>query len=213
MDKYDPAKKIAMVVDEWGIAMGGEPGTIPELHHQQNSLRDALVAGTTLNIFNNHTDRVKMANLAQVVNVVQALVLTDKEKMLLTPTYYVFDLYKVHEDAHSLVIQLASPNYEYKGHHIPAVNASASRDSNGVVHVSLVNLDPHKNIPLRTTLPGVSFSHVTGQILTAARFNDCNTFEEPNKVRLQAFNGARKEKDELVIDLPPQSIVMLTLEK
>src|SRR5260221_5475557 len=141
MDKYDPERKVAMVVDEWGIVSDAEPGTNPDFHYQQNSLRDAIVAGTTLNIFNNHCDRVKMANLAQAINVVQSLVLTKGDSMGLTPTYYLFDLYKVHQDSHSLVVKFNAPNYSYNGSKIPALNVSASRDASGAVHMTLVNVD------------------------------------------------------------------------
>ena len=211
MDKYDPQKRVALVVDEWGIWTDVEPGTNPGFLFQQNSLRDALIAGTTLNIFNNHADRVKMAALAQTVNVLQALVLTDKDKMLLTPTYYIFDMYKVHQDAKSLVIQLASPDYVYEGRRIPAVNASASRDSSGAVHISLVNLDPSKTITVRAGLPETAYTKVGGQILTSGRFNDVNTFDQPNKVKPAVFNGARKDGDELVVEMPPMSVVVLEL--
>jgi alpha-N-arabinofuranosidase len=211
MDKYDPRKRVALVVDEWGIWTDVEPGTNPGFLYQQNSLRDALIAGTTLNIFNNHADRVKMAALAQTVNVLQALVLTDKDKMLLTPTYYVFDLYKVHQDAKSLVIKLNSPDYEYNGRRIPAVNASASRDSSGAVHISLVNLDPSKTITIHAGMPGISYTNVGGQILTSGRFNDVNSFDQPDKVKPAVFKGARKEGDELVVEMPPMSVVVLEL--
>jgi alpha-N-arabinofuranosidase len=212
MDKYDPGKRVALVVDEWGIWTDAEPGTNPAFLYQQNSLRDALIAGTTLNIFNNHADRVKMAALAQTVNVLQALILTDKDKMLLTPTYHVFDLYKVHQDAKSLVIQIASPDYVYQGHRIPAVNASASRDSSGAVHISLVNLDPSKKITIRTELPGIAFKSIQGQILTSAKFTDVNSFDQPDKIRPMAFTGAKKQGDELMIELPAQSVVVLELK-
>jgi alpha-N-arabinofuranosidase len=188
-----------------------EPGTNPGFLFQQNSLRDALIAGTTLNIFNNHADRVKMAALAQTVNVLQALVLTDKDKMLLTPTYYIFDLYKVHQDAKSLVIKLASPDYEYDGQRIPAVNASASRDSSGAVHISLVNLDPSKAITIRAGMTGIAYTNVGGQILTSGRFNDVNSFDRPDKVKPVVFKGARKEGDDLVVEMPPMSVVVLEL--
>ncbi len=212
MDKYDPGKRVALVVDEWGIWTDAEPGTNPAFLYQQNSLRDALIAATTLNIFNNHADRVKMAALAQTVNVLQSLILTDKDKMLLTPTYYVFDLYKVHQDAKSLVIQVSVPDYEFAGRRIPAVNASASRDSAGAVHISLVNLDPSKKITIRTTLPGASYKSVTGQILTSAKFSDINTFDQPDKVKTASFTGARKEGEELVVEMPAQSVVVLELK-
>jgi len=133
-----------LVVDEWGVWTDVEPGTNPGFLYQQNSLRDALIAGTTLNIFNNHSDRVRMANLAQTVNVLQSIVLTQGNKMLLTPTYYVFDLYKVHQDAKLLPIEIASPDYVSGDAKIPAVNVSASQDSTGAVHISLVNIDAVK---------------------------------------------------------------------
>jgi alpha-L-arabinofuranosidase len=212
MDKYDPLKKIALVVDEWGIWTDVEPGTNPAFLFQQNSLRDALIAGTTLNIFNNHADRVKMAALAQTVNVLQSLILTDKDKMLLTPTYYVFDLYKVHQDAQSLVVQLASPDYVYGGRRIPAVNASASRDSSGAIHISLVNLDPSNKITVRAGLRGIAFSGVSGQVLTSGNFADINNFDQPAKVKPAVFAGARKEGDDVVVEMPAKSIVVLELK-
>jgi alpha-N-arabinofuranosidase len=212
MDKYDPRKRIALVIDEWGIWTDVEPGTNGAFLYQQNSLRDALIAGTTLNIFNNHADRVKMAALAQTVNVLQALVLTDKDRMLLTPTYWVFDLYKVHQDARLLPMQLYTPDYVHGSEKIPAVNASASKDSSGVIHVSFVNLDPGKKVSVRASLPGISFKTVQGQVLTSARFNDVNTFDEPGKVKPVGFNGARKEGNDLVADLPPMSVVVLELK-
>ena len=212
MDKYDPAKKVALVVDEWGIWTDAEPGTNRAFLYQQNSLRDALIAASTLNIFNNHADRVKMANLAQTVNVLQALILTDKDKMLLTPTYHVFDLYKVHQDARSLSLQFSSPDYAYGGEKIPAVNASASRDSAGAVHISLVNIDPSKKIMIRTSLQGITFKTIQGQILTSAKFTDINTFDQPAKIKLAVFSGAKKEGNDLVVELPAQSVVVLELK-
>jgi alpha-N-arabinofuranosidase len=212
MDKYDPHKRMALVVDEWGIWTDVEPGTNGAFLYQQNSLRDALIAGTTLNIFNNHADRVKMANLAQTVNVLQALVLTDKDRMLLTPTYWVFDLYKVHQDARLLPVQYYTPDYVHGGEKIAAVNASASKDSSGAIHVSFVNLDPAKKITVRASLPGIAFRTVQGQVLTSAKFTDVNTFDEPNKVKPVAFNGAKKEGNELVVELPAMSVVVLELK-
>jgi alpha-N-arabinofuranosidase len=212
MDKYDPDKKVALVVDEWGIWTDPEPGTNPGFLYQQNSLRDALIAASTLNIFNNHCDRVKMANLAQTVNVLQALILTDKEKMLLTPTYHVFDLYKVHQDAKYLPIQLKSPELENGGNKIPAVNVSASIDSNKVIHISLVNLDPNKKVNIRTQLKGLNWSTVSGQILNSEKLTDINTFQNPNKLKIASFAGASKQGEELVADLPAHSVVVLTLK-
>ncbi|HTE00803.1 MAG TPA: alpha-L-arabinofuranosidase C-terminal domain-containing protein [Mucilaginibacter sp.] len=212
MDKYDPDKHVALVVDEWGIWTDVEPGTNPGFLYQQNSLRDALLAATTLNIFNNHCDRVKMANLAQTVNVLQALILTDKDKMLLTPTYHIFDLYKVHQDAKYLPVKLNVPDYEVDGKKISAVSISASQDAAGKIHVSLVNLDPHNSISINTKLDGLTWKAVTGQVLTSANLTDINTFQQPNKVNIKNFTGAKKDGDKLVVDLPAKSVVTLELE-
>jgi len=212
MDKYDPAKKTALVVDEWGIWTDVEPGTNPGFLYQQNSLRDALIAGTTLNIFNNHSDRVRMANLAQTINVLQALILTQGNKMLLTPTYFVFDLYKVHMDAKKLNISFKSPDYSNEDRKIPAVNISASQDSTGAVHITLVNLDPVNKINLQTVLVGLNWKTVQGQILTAAKLTDVNSFEKPDLLKNVVFNGAKKTGEKLVVELPAKSIVMLELK-
>lgn len=212
INKYDPQKRIALVVDEWGISTAVEPGTRPEFLYQQNSMRDALIAGTTLNIFNNHCDRIKMANLAQVVNVLQAMVLTQDDKILLTPTYHIFDMYKVHQDAHSLVVKFNSPKYVYGRESISAINVSASKDSTGSVHISLVNVDASRTIVIRTSLHGLPSKSIQGQIVTSPRFNDINTFEQPDKVHISPFTGARKEGSDLTIAMPPLSVVMLELK-
>jgi len=212
MDKYDPAKKTALVVDEWGIWTDVEPGTNPGFLYQQNSLRDALIAGTTLNIFNNHSDRVRMANLAQTINVLQSIILTKGDKILLTPTYFVFDLYKVHMDAKKLDINFKSPDYYSEDKKIPALNISASQDSAGVTHISLVNLDPNKKITLQTALVGINWKTVQGQILTSAKLTDINTFENPNAIKIVPFTGAKKSGDQLLVELPAKSIVVLELK-
>ena len=211
MDKYDPKKKVALVVDEWGVWTDVEPGTNPGFLFQQNSLRDALIAATTLNIFNNHCDRVKMASLAQTINVLQSLILTDKEKMLLTPTYHVFDMYKAHQDAQYLPIQLISPDFVSGNDKIPAVNASASKDANGKIHISLVNLDPHKTVAISVDLKDMKWSSVTGEVLTSANITDINTFDNPNKLHLQNFTDARKDGSRLMVNMPSKAVVTLEL--
>ncbi|WDF55851.1 alpha-N-arabinofuranosidase [Mucilaginibacter sp. KACC 22063] len=211
MDKYDPEKKVALVVDEWGVWTDVEPGTNPGFLFQQNSLRDALIAGTTLNIFNNHSDRVRMAALAQTINVLQSLILTDKEKMLLTPTYHVFDMYKVHQDAKYLPIKLDVPDYELDGKKIKAVNVSASQDAKGKVHISFVNLDLHNAITITTELKDIEWNTFSGQILTSANITDINTFKAPNKLHLAPFSGAKKDGDKLAVTLPAKSVVTLEL--
>jgi alpha-L-arabinofuranosidase len=212
MTKYDPQKRIALIIGEWGIWTDPEPGTNPRFLYQQNSLRDALIAGSTLNIFNNHADRVRMAQLAQTINVLQALILTQGEKMILTPTYHVFDLYKVHQDAKMLPVTLTSPDYVLGDQKLPAVNISASRDSTGVTHITFVNIDPSKNVTINTTLKGVTWKTVTGQILTSAKITDINTFESPENIKIVKFDGAKKQGDNLNVVLPSKSVVLLELK-
>ena len=212
MDKYDMAKRVALVVDEWGVWTDVEPGTNPGFLYQQNSLRDALVAGVTLNIFNNHSDRVRMANLAQTINVLQALVLTRGAEMLLTPTYHVFDMYKVHQDAQYLPVRFRSPDYVFENNKIPAVHISASRDSMGLTHISLVNIDPVKNHPVNFRIADVPWSSVTGTMISSAQYTDYNDFENKNKITIRPFTDAFKESGNLALTLPAKSIVMLELK-
>ena len=212
MDKYDPKKKVALAVDEWGIWTDAEPGTNPAFLYQQNSMRDALIAALSLNIFNKHCDRVRMANLAQTVNVLQALILTDKEKMVLTPTYYVFDLYKYHQEATMLPVNFYAPEYLVGDDSIPAINASASKDSNGVIHITLVNLDPKNKIPVNTSFNGATFKQAEGQVLTSTNFTDINTFDNPNKVKLATFTDFKKNGNDLSINLSPMSVTLITLK-
>lgn len=211
MDKYDKEKRVALVVDEWGVWTDVEPGTNPGFLYQQNSLRDALIAGTTLNIFNNHADRVRLANLAQTVNVLQAVVLTKGNDMLLTPTYYVFDLFKGHMDARLIPLDLKSPAYTNGDRSLPAVNGSASIDSLGRVTITLVNIDPKNDITIQTNLEGRSFSSVKGSILTSEKFTDINTFENKKKVVPTDFKGAKINGRQLEIKVPRLSVVSLQL--
>jgi alpha-N-arabinofuranosidase len=212
MDKYDPEKKVWLIIDEWGIALNDDWKADQSLMYQQNSLRDALIAATTLNIFNNHCDRIRMANLAQTVNVLQALVLTSGDSMLLTPTYYVFDLYKAHQDAKWLPVPLTSnPYYVNKGDSIPAINASASEDSNKVIHVSLVNLDPNRHITVSMKINGNRYSTVSGKVLTSEQYTNVNTFSAPGKIAIQAFSDYQKENGTLRVNMPPKAVVLLEL--
>ena len=212
MNKYDPEKKIALVVDEWGVWTDVEPGTNPAFLYQQNSLRDALIAASTLNIFNNHSDRIKMANLAQTINVLQSVILTNGSQMILTPSYYVFDLYKVHQDATLLPLELKSPEYTFGKENISAVNASASRDSSGTIHITVVNLDPSKTIKVNTSIEASSWKKIKGKILTSAKFNDYNSFQNPDKIKPANFSDVRKSGDNLIVQMPPKSIVLLELK-
>jgi alpha-N-arabinofuranosidase len=212
MDKYDPIKKVALVVDEWGGWYDVEPGSNPGFLFQQNTMRDAVLAGATLNIFHKHCERVRMANLAQVVNVLQSVILTNEEKMILTPTYHVMEMYNVHQDATMLPVAVQSNDYVVGNEKLPAVSVSASRDKNGLTHVSLVNIDPNKPQEITVNLRGMKASGVTGRILTSAKVQDYNSFENPSKVQPASFNGANVSGDVLKVKLPPVSVVVLELK-
>jgi len=211
MDRYDPSKKIALVVDEWGGWYNVEPGTNPGFLYQQNTMRDAMIAGVTLNIFNNHAERVRIANLAQTINVLQAVILTNEEKLLITPTYHVMEMYNVHQDATWLPLDLKSNDYLFEGKKLPAVSVSASRDSNGLTHISLVNIDVKNPQELTIDLQGAKFTSVSGRILTSTKIQDHNTFEVPDKVKPEVFKGATLGAN-LKVKLPPFCIVVLELK-
>ena len=215
MDHYDPAKEVALIVDEWGTWYAVEPGTNPGFLYQQNSLRDALVAALNFDIFHRHCERVKMANIAQTVNVLQALILTeeDSDRLLLTPTYHVFEMYKVHQDATRLPLALQSDDYAYGEAAMPAISATASRDNTGRIHLSLSNADPHTSHTVTCTLRGFAGGAVTGRVLTAAALDAHNTFSEPDRVRPTTFDGATLEADQLTIQMPAKSVVTLQIEE
>jgi alpha-N-arabinofuranosidase len=227
MDKYDPEKNVHLCVGEWGTWYEVEPGTNPRFLYQQNSLRDALVAGLSLNIFNKHCDRVQMANIAQTINVLQAMVLTDEEKMILTPTYHVFEMFKVHQDATLLPTELQCVDYinESSGEErrsrfmpgqseekTPALNVSASKDESGKIHISICNLDPSKSAKLDCELRGVKAKKVSGRILTASSITAHNTFEKPNVVNPDVFKDFKLNDDNLTVTLPSKSVVVLEIE-
>jgi alpha-N-arabinofuranosidase len=213
MDQYDPDKRIGLMVDEWGAWWDVEPGTNPGFLYQQNTMQDAFVAAITLNIFNEHCDRVKMANLAQTVNVLQSLILTNGDKMILTPTYYVFDLYKVHQNATYLPSNLHSEDYQLGDKKIPALYASSSKAEDGTIHISLVNVNPDKAIELICDLRGGKFKKASGKILTAPELNSHNTFEQPDNVTIKDFNKLSvKNEHTLNITVPAKSVMVLSLK-
>ncbi|KIO50990.1 alpha-N-arabinofuranosidase [Flavobacterium hibernum] len=209
MDKYDPNKKIDLVVDEWGGWYDVEKGTNPGFLFQQNTMRDAVLAGATLNIFNNHADRVRMANLAQCVNVLQAVILTDKAKMITTPTYHVMKMYNVHQDATLLNLNFSAPNYTYRGESLPAVSASASKDKSGKVHISIVNIDSKNKNKIEIDVNNLGVKNFTGTILNASKLQDFNSFDTPNKIVPTAFKGFENKKGKLEITIPPFSVLVL----
>jgi len=211
LDKYDPQKKIGLVVDEWGGWYDVEPGTNPGFLFQQNSMRDAMIAGATLNIFNNHADRVRMANLAQCINVLQAVILTDRDKMILTPTYYVMEMYNVHQDATLIPLTINSDDYTFGKEKLTAISASASKDKAGVVHISLVNIDPNKIHKITLDLGSKKFGSVTGRVLASAKLQDYNSFDNPDKIKPEIFKNAVLKGNTIEVTMPTASVVVLTL--
>ncbi|MBP1962731.1 alpha-L-arabinofuranosidase C-terminal domain-containing protein [Paenibacillus aceris] len=211
MDQYDPEKRIGLLVDEWGTWHDVEPGTNPGFLYQQNTIRDALVAGISLNIFNAHCDRVQMANIAQLVNVLQAVILTEGEKMVLTPTYHVFDMYKVHQDAELLDIHQSIKEMGEGKEGIPQISVSASKDDTGRVHISLCNLDHQGGAKVELELRGLVGKHVfvKGTTLTSDAIDGHNTFEEANKVAPTEFTAFSLDGHMLHAELPPMSVTVL----
>jgi alpha-L-arabinofuranosidase len=212
MDQYDPEKRVGLIVDEWGTWFDVEPGTNPGFLYQQNTMRDALVAAIHFNIFNNHCDRVQMANIAQTINVLQAVVLTEGKKILLTPTYHVFDLFKVHQDAELLELSIDCGEYRIGEESIPQISASASVNEENKIHISLCNLNPCEAATVNCDVRGRECSKVSGSILAASSMNAHNTFESPMTVKSEIFNGAELKNGEINILLPPMSVVVLTVE-
>ncbi|HET9511841.1 MAG TPA: alpha-L-arabinofuranosidase C-terminal domain-containing protein, partial [Sphingomonas sp.] len=210
MDKYDPQKRVWLAVDEWGTWYAQDPGTTPGFLRQQNTLRDALVAAINLDIFAKHADRVKMTAIAQMVNVLQAMILTDGARMVLTPTYHVFRMYLPFQDATAIPVELKSPWYNKDQWVMPSVSASAARGTDGLVRVALTNVDPNRPAAVSTTLTGVTASAVDGEILTGA-IGAHNTFDQPDTVKPAAFTGASVSGGTLNVTLPPASVVVLTL--
>ena len=212
MDQYDPEKRVAMIVDEWGTWHGVEKGTNPGFLYQQNTLRDAVIAAIHLNIFNNHCDRVRMANIAQTINVLQALILTKNEKMLLTPTYYIFELFKVHQNAMYLPLKINSANYIYKNAKAPSVNGSASINKNGKVHISLCHIDPGKAKKIECNLVKFKPEKVSANILTADKMNAHNTFDNPDVVTPKVFKDFKINKNHIELNLPSMSVLVLEVD-
>jgi alpha-N-arabinofuranosidase len=212
MDRIDPDKRIGLFVDEWGTWWDAEPGTNPDFLYQQNTLRDAVSCGIFLNAFNEHCERVKMANIAQTNNVLQAMTLTRGEQMILTPTYHVFEMFKVHHDATMLPVDLESSEYRLGNETVPALNVSVSKDNSGRIHMSFCNLDPRKDAEVRCALEGAEPVKATGRILTAKSMTAHNTFENPNEVKPANFNSFNLEGNILTTTLPSKSIVVLEIQ-
>lgn len=219
MDKYDPQKKIGLMVDEWGTWWDEEPGTINGHLYQQNTMRDAFVAALSLNVFHKYTDRIKMANIAQIANVLQSMILTKDDKMVLTPSYYVFQMYNVHQDATYLPIEVQCENKQVRARMgqdgeqrtLPMLGATASKAQDGAVHISLSNVDLENSNEVTVDLSGLGMKSVAGRILTCKAITDKNTFEQPDVVKPADFKGAKLKNGKLAVKMPPMSIVALEL--
>jgi len=212
MDKYDPEKKVALVVDEWGTWYAPLPGSNPGFLVQQNSLRDAVLAALNLNLFARHADRVRMANIAQMVNVLQAMIMTNKEKMVLTPTYYVFKMYVPFQDATFVPITIDAGWYTHGDAALPRLDAIAAKDKSGKLWIAITNLDPNRDVEIGASLVGITAKSATGVTLTAPKVDSVNTFEAPNTVVPKPMS-ARVQSGKLLLKLEPKSVSVISVEQ
>jgi alpha-L-arabinofuranosidase len=212
MDRHDPDKRIGLMVDEWGTWYNVEPGTNPGFLYQQNTLRDALVAAISLNIFNQNCERVKMANIAQTVNVLQAMILTKNEKMVLTPTYHVYDMYKPHKEATLLSHHLVSEAVSYGNEIMDALHVSTSKSEDGTVNISIANIHPDKKISLDVDVRGMDAKSASAEIVTAPAIDAYNTFEKKDVVKKSEFKDFKLNKGKLTVNLPANSVLMLRVK-
>lgn len=212
MDKADPEKKAMLAVDEWGTWYDPAPGSNPAFLVQENTLRDALVAATNFNIFQRHADRVRMANIAQTVNVLQAMVQTDGPKMALTPTYYAFLMYRPFQGATAFPVNVTTPDYVFGSDKVPAIDVTAARGTDGAIYVGLVNADPHQDADVALALDGVKEGRISGQLLTGAAMDSRNDFGKPEGVHPVPFTGARWSGGNLEVHMPSKSVVVLKLQ-
>lgn len=210
MDKYDPEKKVPLIVDEWGVWLAKLPGSPEGFLQQQNSLRDGIIAALNFNIFARHADRVQGANIAQMVNVLQALILTDGPKMVLTPTYHIHKMYRPFQDATLVPVTFDAGQYREGAVTLPRVDAVAVRATDGKLWLSLVNLDPAKPAEMRLAIPGVKARSAAGTVLTAAKVNSINSFDAPEAVKPQPIAG-RVAGGAVTVRLPAKSVTMLEI--
>jgi alpha-N-arabinofuranosidase len=212
MDRYDPQKKVALVVDEWGGWYAPLPGTNKDFLLQQNSLRDAILASLNLNIFARHADRVRMTNIAQMINVIQAMILTDKEKMVLTPTYYIYKMYVPFQDATFIPVDFDPGSFHRDGVTLPRVDAMAARDTSGKLWLEITNLDPEKPLAIDADITGLAVKSAKGETLTAPAVDSVNTFATPGTVVPKPISATVKD-GKLMLTVEPKSVTVLSLEK
>jgi alpha-N-arabinofuranosidase len=212
MDKYDPEKKVALTVDEWGAWYAPLPGSNPGFLVQQNSLRDAILATLNLNIFARHADRVRMANIAQMINVLQAMIITDKEKMVLTPTYYVFKMYVPFQDATFVPVAFDAGTYAQDNIRLPRVDAIAAKDNAGKLWLELTNVAPNEPLEIEVNLADIRATSAAGETLTAPKVDSVNTFDSPRTVVPKPIS-AKVQGNKLVLKLEPKSVTVISVEQ
>ena len=210
MDAKDPEKRIGMVVDEWGTWYPSEKGSLPGFLYQQNTIRDALVAAVHFHIFHRHADRVTMTNIAQMVNVLQAMVLTDGPRMLLTPTYHVFEMFKHHQGGKHIPLEIETPRCGTEGLEIPAVSISASQHEGEGVFLSAACQDAETGATVTISL-GREAKVLKARILTAETMQSHNTFDQPEAVKVVEFTSWEASGETLALNLPARSVVTLKL--
>lgn len=208
MNKCDPQKKVDLIVDEWGNWFDVMPGTNPGFLYQQNTMRDAVSAGMIFHIFHKNCDRIHMANIAQMVNVLEAMVLTEGEKMVLTPTYYLFKMYKGHMDAELLDVDYTSKTYQASGRDVPKVSVSAS-EKDGKMTITLCNSSVDEDKEIELEVRDGSVMSAAAEILKAENMCDYNDFDAPDKVKSQAYSVEVKDNTIKVV-LPKMSVVAVT---
>jgi alpha-N-arabinofuranosidase len=211
MDTYDPEKKVALIVDEWGAWYAPLPGSHPGFLVQQNSLRDAILAALNLNIFARHADRVRGANIAQMINVLQAMIITDKEKMVLTPTYHVFEMYVPFQDAKFVPVTFDAGTYAHGNVTLPRLDAIAARDTAGKLWLAVTNLDPDQPVEIEASLAGMTPRSAAGETLTAPRVDSVNTLEAPETVAPKPIT-AKVEGGRVSLVLEPKSVTVISVE-
>ena len=210
MDRRDPEKRVGLIVDEWGAWYDVEPGTNPGFLYQQNTMRDALVAAATLNIFNQHSDRVVMANIAQLVNVLQSVILTEGDKMVKTPTYHVFDLYKEHQDATLVYSQIETASTGTETEQVLQISVSVSMDEQGVLHATLANLSDEEADLAELVFVNFVPTSVEGEVL-CGKPADHNDFTAPDAVHLEPLTDVRVENGRVLARMPACSVARLTI--
>jgi alpha-L-arabinofuranosidase len=175
-------------------------------------LRDAVLAALNLNIFARHADRVRMANIAQMIKVLQAMILTDKGKMVLTPTYYVYKMYVPFQDASFVPVSFEADTYTHGDVTLPRVDAIAAKDKAGKLWIAITNVDPNQSAEIELTLAGLNAKSAAGETLSAPRVDSVNTFDAPNTVVPKPIS-AKAQDGKLLLELAPKSVTVVAVEQ